>query len=422
MQKFNDGRDWFLKKRFGMFVHWGLYAIPAWHEQIQWRKNIDRKEYEKLINEFNPVNFDPEEWLDLAEKTGMKYITVTTKHHDGFCLWDSKYTDFNSMNSPYGKDIVKMLADACHKRDFPLCLYYSVADWHHPNFPHRGNSHEFAAPYPGDEPNEVKYVEYAKKQVEELCTNYGPIHGIWWDVNRLVYRNLEINEMIHRLQPQAVINDRGFSDGDFATNERDYNNEKIAEMRAFSMLTEACQSLGMESWGYRENDNYYTAEYLTRSIDCKMAMGANYLLNIGPKADGSICKKQIELLDKIGTWHKKVEEAFIDTEPCSELTENPNVYLTKRDNNLYAHLCKDVLSSTVVLNPIGTLPLKATLLNTKETLKAELVDLPRFFKSYKRVLCIHDLPIDKLPNETMVLKLEFENLDFKEIEKNEFEG
>ena len=135
-----------------MFVHWGLYAIHGLHEQEQWRYRVPRAEYQKLAQQWNPVKYDPNAWLDLAAAAGMKYICLTTKHHDGFCLFDTKQTSYNTMNTPYGKDIVKMLADACHKRGVPLCLYYSIADWHQPNYPNQGRSHELP-PQPGDQPD-----------------------------------------------------------------------------------------------------------------------------------------------------------------------------------------------------------------------------------------------------------------------------
>src|SRR5579863_5108322 len=128
--RFGDGRDWWFQKRFGMFVHWGLYAIHGYHEQEQWRLRVPRNEYVKLQQQWNPVKFDPDAWLDLAAQAGMKYVCLTSKHHDGFCLWDTKQTAYNTMNTPYGKDVVRMLSDACHRRGVPLCLYYSVADWH----------------------------------------------------------------------------------------------------------------------------------------------------------------------------------------------------------------------------------------------------------------------------------------------------
>ncbi|MBM3890332.1 MAG: hypothetical protein FJ388_14555, partial [Verrucomicrobia bacterium] len=126
-KRFGDGRDWFFEKRFGMFVHWGLYAIHGFHEQEQWRARVPRAEFVKLARQWNPVKFNPDAWLDLLQETGMKYICLTTKHHDGFCLWDTKQTAFNTMNTPYKRDIIKLLADACHRRGVPLCLYYSIA-------------------------------------------------------------------------------------------------------------------------------------------------------------------------------------------------------------------------------------------------------------------------------------------------------
>ncbi len=219
--RFGDGRDWWFEKRFGMFVHWGLYAIHGRHEQEQWRYRVPRAEYEKLAAQWNPVKYNPDAWLDLASAAGMKYVCLTTKHHDGFCLWDTKQTTYNTMNTPYGKDVVKMLADACHRRGVPLCLYYSIADWHQPNYPNQGRHHELQ-PQPGDQPDLMRYLEYVKAQVRELCTNYGQLGGIWWDINVDKHVDPSINAMIRKLQPTAVINNRGFDDGDFGTPERDY--------------------------------------------------------------------------------------------------------------------------------------------------------------------------------------------------------
>jgi alpha-L-fucosidase len=220
VRRFGDARDWFFEKRFGLFVHWGLYAIPAWQEQMQWRAEVPRQEYERLIQQFNPVRFDPDAWLDVAEAAGMRYIVLTTKHHDGFCLWNTAQTDYNVMNSPYGRDIVGMLADACHRRSFPLCFYYSVADWHHPNYPNQGRSHELAGPQAGDRPDWEAYRAFLVAQVRELCTQYGQIHCFWWDMNVTGIVDASINHMIRSLQPGAVINNRGLDEGDFGTPER----------------------------------------------------------------------------------------------------------------------------------------------------------------------------------------------------------
>ena len=157
MQRFGDGRDWFFQKRFGLFVHWGIYAIPGWQEQVQWRGRVPREPYVKLQHQWNPTRFNADEWLDIAQAAGMRYLCVTAKHHDGFCLWDTRQTPFNTMNTPYGRDVIGMLADACHRRDFPLCLYYSVVDWHHRNYPNQGRHHELP-PQEGDEPDMPAYV------------------------------------------------------------------------------------------------------------------------------------------------------------------------------------------------------------------------------------------------------------------------
>ena len=221
VERFGDGRDWFLEKRFGMFVHWGLYAIPAWHEQHQWRGQMERSEYGKPAAQFNPTKFDPEVWLDVMQGAGIEYICLTTKHHDGYCLWDTKQTDFKVTNSPYGKDILALLAASCQRRKIPFCLYHSVVDWHHPNYPNQGRSHELAGSLPGDEPDMDRYTEFLRAQVRELCTEYGKIHGFWWDMNVTGIRDTSINEMIRELQPDAIINNRGFDEGDFGTPERD---------------------------------------------------------------------------------------------------------------------------------------------------------------------------------------------------------
>ncbi|MFC1716324.1 alpha-L-fucosidase [Candidatus Poribacteria bacterium] len=401
--RFGDGRDWFFEKRFGMFVHWGIYAVPAWQEQVMWRKNIPRKEYVKFAHQFNPTEFDPDEWLDLCEKAGMEYICLTTKHHDGFCMWDTKYTDFNIMNTSYKRDIVGMLADACHGRDFPLCFYYSCVDWHHPNYPNQDRHHELPGPEEGDEPDFEKYLEFLRNQVKELLTNYGRIHGLFWDINVPEHRDPSINEMIRSLQPGIMINDRGYDEGDYGTPER-----RVPDGRRFTKPTEACQSLGQHSWGYKEDEDFYADKLLMQSIDRVLAMGGNYLLNVGPKADGTIQDEFVQTLTNIGQWYHKVKEAFYDAEPASELTDNQNVMLTKKDNTLYVHLHKDPESTAVILKPIDVLPRRATLLNTGDELEARVDRGGRHWRE-KEYLRIRNLPVNKLTNTVMVIRLEFDH-------------
>jgi len=409
IHRFGDGRDWFFKKRFGMFIHWGLYSIPGWHEQHQYRGRVPRSEYIKLIDKWNPVRFEPDKWLDLMEEAGMKYLTVTTKHIDGFCLWDTKQTSFNTMNSPYGRDIIRMISDACHRRNIPLCLYYSNVDNNHPNYPNKGRAHEIP-PQPGDSPNLNKYIDYMRAQVTELCTNYGEIHGFWWDAIRWrddVDEDPGLNQLIRDLQPNAVINDRGFDEGDFGTPERDYAPDDTI---TFKKPTEACQSVGKESWGYRVNEDYYTDRHLIRSIDRYLTRDANYLLNVGPMADGTINKESTAILKRIGNWYETVKESLENVLPASFLTSNREVTLTQRDSILYVHLNRELVANAVKLKPVNVAPLSATLLNNGRKVDFTVRFSPSDHNDpeQKAYLNLINIPANELCNTVPVIKLEFD--------------
>ncbi|HBE02329.1 MAG: hypothetical protein A2096_06670 [Spirochaetes bacterium GWF1_41_5] len=422
INKFNDGRRWFLKKRLGLFIHWGLYALHGWHEQEQYRRRMRRTQYEKLIENFNPVHFNPEKWLDLAEAAGMEYIVFTAKHIDGFCLWHTGQTDYCIKNTPYREDILAQLASACRRRNFPLCLYYSIVDNHHHNYPNKNRTHELTKPEDNDQPNQERYLEFLYAQIRELCTGYGEIHGIWWDANRLGSALPELNNEIHRLQPKAVINDRGFSSGDFLTLEREYSNHSQMPAYVFEQPVEGCQSIGKESWGYKIDEDYYRIGYLTSSIDEFLAKGGNYLLNAGPAADGSIPAEARRILKAIGRWYRKICESFIDTEPVSlridplllqRKDNNLGALLTRRKNILYAHLHSSWQVSSLVLRSINIRPLRAVLLNTGRKLECNVDDIPSVFPDSRPCLRIRGLPVDTLANSTMVIKLVFKN--FPEI-------
>ena len=403
--RFGDGRDWWFERRFGMFVHWGIYAIHGIHEQEQWRYRVPRAEYVKLPQQWNPVKYDPNAWLDLADEAGMKYMCLTTKHHDGFCLWDTKQTSYNTMNTPYGKDVLRLLADACHRRGVPLCLYYSIADWHQPNYPNQGRTHELQ-PQPGDQPDWGRYMEFLKAQVRELCTNYGEISGFWWDMNVPKFVDPSVNEMIRKLQPKAVINNRGFDPGDFGTPERDYE-AGGEEALVFSQRTEACQSVGSESWGYRKDEDYYDDRHLLRSIDKYLARDANYLLNVGPMPDGTIAPRPAAILRRIGKWYSAVKEAFEGTVPASNLTTNRNVLLTRRDNTIYVHLHRDPIKEAVQLKPMAVAPVRATLLNTGKPVEFAVDMVPTDHIEHKPYLRLRRLPVDELADTVLVVKVEF---------------
>ncbi len=406
VKRFGDGRDWFFEARFGLFIHWGLYAIHGFHEQEQWRARVPRAEYVKLAQQWNPVKFNPEAWLDLMEEAGMRYVCFTTKHHDGFCLWATRATPFNTMNTPYGRDVLRMLAEACHRRNVPLCLYYSIVDWNHPCYPNEGRHHELP-PQPGDTPDWNRYLEFLRAQVRELCTQYGQIHGFWWDMNVPQHRDPSINAMIRELQPGIIINNRGFDEGDFGTPERDYD-KAAAEARSFDRPTEACQSVGMESWGWRADEDYYTDRYLMRSIASYLARGANYLLNVGPMADGTISERPAGILRRIGAWYRRVREAWADTENVSGWTANRNVLLTRRGRTVYVVAHRDPPGDAISLKPMTAPPLRATLLNTGAEVRWSVAMAPSDHADQRGYLRLCGLPANELGNEAMVIRLEFD--------------
>jgi alpha-L-fucosidase len=406
IKRFGDGRDWFFEKRYGMFIHWGLYSIPAWHEQHQWRGRVPREEYVKLREQWNPYKFNPDKWLDIMEMAGMKYITITTKHHDGFCLWDTKQTQFNTMNTPYKKDIIGKLSEACHKRDVPLCLYYSIADWNHPNYPNQGRHHELAGPEKGDQPDWDRYMGFLKAQVRELCSNYGEIHGFWWDMNVPKHSDPTVNDMIRKLQPKAVINNRGFDEGDFGTPERDY--ETTVKETGFERATEACQSVGMESWGYKKDEDYYTDLHLERSIDRYLSGGANYLLNAGPTALGLIPGEAHAILKRLGKWYNNIKESYEDVKQVSHTLPGHNARLTSRGNTLYVHLSRDTPGNVIKLKPLTVLPVKAVLLNDGRKVECSVNSCPSDHLEQKGYLRLRNLPANDMSDSVMIIRLDFD--------------
>ncbi len=390
----------FRTRRFGLFVHWGLFALEGWHEQVQWRREIPAREYQKRQARFCPSRFSAQEWLDVLQEAGMEYLCFTTKHHDGFCMWDTQTTDYKITNTPWGKDPLKALAQECARRRVALSLYYSYPDWHCPYSLNFGGDHQLAVPNPGDRPNLVKYLAYLRKQVRELCTQYGPLAQFFWDIPSGL--NIpSINEEIRRLQPEIYINNRGFGPGDYATPER-----CVPEGGAFHHLTEACQSVGRRSWGYREDEDYFSPGFLIRSMDRIFAMGGNYLLNVGPDALGQIPPQACALLREVGQWYRRCREAIVGAAPAPGFCRNPEVMLTRKKDVLYAHLPQGAISSAFTLEPLAILPLRTTLLNTGEELQASVKLIPEFFQNGP-CLFVEGLPLEKLKDTVPVVKLEF---------------
>ncbi|NLF19561.1 MAG: glycoside hydrolase [Lentisphaerae bacterium] len=403
MQRFHDGRDGFFEHRYGLFVHWGLYALTGWHEQVQWRHGIPKADYVRLMSQFNPVHFDPERWLDLMAEAGMQYLCITTKHHDGFCLWDSACTEYKVTRTPYGRDILAMLAEACQRRGIRLGLYYSCPDWHHPNAINLGGDHQLTEPNPGDEPDLLRYVDYVRRQITELATGYGPIACFFWDIPpRLTIPDL--NERLRRLQPGIMINDRGFGPGDYATPER-----HVPAGRRFTTPTEACQSVGRQSWGWRVDEDYYSDLFLMQSLDRILAMDGNYLLNVVPRPDGTIAEAQAAILRRIGRWFHRVREAWYGAEPAPEILAGDECMVTRKGHSLYLHFPTPPVSSGIVLKPLAAAPRQAVLLNTGQALRAAVEYVPSGFRQ-GCFLRLAGLPVNDLAGEVPVVRLDFDDL------------
>lgn len=402
---FNDQRDWFSSNKFGMFIHFGIYAITKWHEQVLMRSSMTRSEYELLKNEFNPMLFDADEWVKIAKETGMEFICITTKHHDGFCLWDTAYTDYNIMNTPYKKDLLKQLSIACEKQGVGFGVYYSLPDWHHENYPNLGRHHELDAPRETDDVNEEKYLLYVKNQVRELCVNYGVVNQFFWDINVANFKDASINEMIRQLQPSAIINDRGPSEGDFVTPERELPKNEI-----FAKRVMAVNSIGKESWGYREQEDYYSNKYLMQSIDRFLAMGGSYMLNVGPMANGEFNEKGLAILQRIGIWYQNVKEAFKDTKSVSNqgiISSCEDILITTSGKTIYLHAYNGLTSSSITFLSITKKPVLSILLNTGENLKTVVDLIPSRYKE-RASLRIVGIPVNKIADEPIVIKLVFD--------------
>lgn len=395
----------FKTDRFGMFIHFGIYSAAGWHEQHQLRLSVDKSEYIKLQDKFNPVNFDADKIVSFAKEAGAQYICFTTKHHDGFCMWDTKYTDYNIMNTPYGKDILKELADACEKHAVKLELYYSVPDWHYKYSVNDGSeSHRLKKPNPGDEPNEDLYIEYIKNQMTELCTNYGKIHAIFWDIPP-ARRDESINKYVRSLQPGILINDRGYDKGDYSTPER----EACIKNANFDRLCEACQSVGSQSWGYRTDEDYFTSQSLIASMSSILIKGGNFLLNVGPDGAGNIPEISKEIFSEVGVWYKKIYESIIDTEFFSVSGHN----YTKRGNTVYLHLPAAFGCSGLVLKPFTTAPKSAVLLNNGNKINAKVEYCPTDYDGKTNTAHLHlsGIPAKEFLTENMVIKMEFDDIN-----------
>jgi len=306
-------RRWFQDAKFGLFVHWGVYSLLGKGEWVMENDKIPVAEYRKLPPRFNPTRFDADAWVKLARSAGVRYITVTAKHHDGFCLFDSKLTDYDVVDAtPYGKDPIRALADACRKNRIKLFFYYSLLDWRHPDyFPTGKTGREAGREKKGDW---SRYVAYYQGQVRELCTNYGEIGGLWfdgwWDAPDAAWDLEGTYRLVHELQPGALVGNNHhvapFPGEDFQMFERDLPGENSAGFNkaeaAGDLPLETCLTLN-ESWGYNAGDDRFKSpEQVVRALAGAAGRGANLLLNVGPRPDGTIDPKSAEILLSVGRW------------------------------------------------------------------------------------------------------------------------
>jgi alpha-L-fucosidase len=361
--------NWWREARFGMFIHWGLYAIPAgeWKgkpengagEWIMNQMHIPPAEYGQLIHQFNPQKFDANKWAAIARDAGMKYIVITSKHHDGFSLFDSKFGDYNVMDTPFKRDIMKELSTATRAAGLQMCWYHSILDWHDPNA-------QTDETFP-------KYEQRLRNQVTELLTKYGPIGVMWFDGDWIKQwndqRGQELYKLCRSVQPSVIVNNRvghqrsgmngftktgGFT-GDYATPE-----QEIPDKVPPGTDWETCMTMN-DTWGFKKNDlNFKSTRTLIRNLVDIASKNGNFLLNVGPTAEGEIPPQSVERLAQIGEWMKVNGEAIYATHgsPFGKLSYGR---ATVKNGKVYIHVF-DMPAKGKLVVPIRTMPTNAVLL------------------------------------------------------------
>ena len=335
---------WFVRDRFGLFIHWGLYSMPARHEWVKNNERIPGEIYDsKYFARFDPDLYDPDAWADAAANAGMKYFVITTKHHEGFCLWDSKYTDYKATNTPAKRDLLRPMVDAFRRRGLKVGFYHSLLDWHHDQYvldPHIG-------PY-RDAPNreemnrfrdQKKYAEYLFNQTRELLTQFGQVDILWYDFSypkpdgsgkgRKDWDSERLYKLVRELAPNVILDDRlDLPDGwDVKTPEQAQPAEWV-RVDGTPVVWEACQTFS-GSWGYhRDEQSWRSAENLVQTlVDC-VSKGGNLLLNVGPTARGEFDDRALERLRSIGGWMRRHSRSVYG---C---TQAPSGFTTPRDCRL----------------------------------------------------------------------------------------
>ncbi len=376
--------EWWREARLGMFLHWGLYSIPAgqwkghtgYGEWIREEAHIPVGDYEKFRSEFNPVKFNADSFVKMAHDAGMKYIVITTKHHDGFGLFDSKFTDWCIRETPFHRDVMAEVAAACKKYGLRMCWYHSIMDWHHPDYLPR-RSWEVAQ-RPVDGANMDRYVEYLRNQVTELLTKYGPIGVMWfdgeWEATWDDHYGKPLYELCRKLQPNVIVNNRVSNNrggsvessgedqrvGDFSTPE-----QFIPPTGLGNVDWETCMTMN-DHWGYNSHDtNWKSSKELIRNIVDVASKGGNYLLNIGPRSDGTFPPEAVDRLKAIGAWMKTNGQAIFGT-TASVFDNLPWGRCTTRSGNqittLYLQVFDWPKDGKLVVPGIGNEPMSARLM------------------------------------------------------------
>lgn len=370
-QEIRERTKWFMDARFGMFIHWGLYAIPACGEWVMSDREMTVEEYQEYFKLFDPVAYDPKKWVQAAKDAGMKYVVLTAKHHDGFCLFDSKLTDYKCTNTKAGRDLVREYVDACREVGLRVGLYYSIIDWHHPDFPKYGDrQHPMRnnEAYKDEKIDFDNYLNYMHGQVEELVTNYGKLDLLWFDFSYddmagEKWRATDLIKMVRKHQPDVIIDNRleGAGDnhgsiatvnpliysGDFASPEQIIPPMGVRDEAGEMIPWELCATMN-NHWGFCNFDHEFksSAMLIRKLVEC-VSKGGNMILNVGPDAKGRIPEESYRILAEIGQWMERNGESIYGC-GISELPKPEWGRYTQKGNTIYAHVYE---------TPLGALPL-----------------------------------------------------------------
>lgn len=363
--------EWYINDRFGMFIHWGLYSIPARGEWLRSNEEITKADYMKYFDEFDPIDYDPKKWAKLAKEAGMKYVVLTAKHHDGFCLFDTKTTDFKATNTKCKRDLIKEYIEALREEGLKVGLYYSIIDWYHEDYPHYGDKiHPMRnnKEYSNENRNFDNYLKYMHEQVRELCSNYGQIDVLWFDfsyddMRGEKWKATELMNMVRKLQPNVIIDNRlevsgeGYGSletgnptpyhGDFVSPEQMIPPNGIRDKLGNPMIWEACVTMN-NNWGFCGTDKFFKPApmLIKKLVEC-VSKGGNLLLNVGPDAKGNIPEESVDALKVIGKWMSKNSSSIYGC-GMSDIPKPDFGRVTQNGNKVYFHLYE---------NSIGPVPL-----------------------------------------------------------------